>query len=197
MPHHFIVDRSYIHGTSTQEIQRGVTLNGSEITISNSYISNIHGRGYDTQALCGWNGPGPFHIINNYLEAAGENVMFGGGVPSITNLVPANIEIRRNTFFKPLSWKVGHPTYAAIQWSIKNLLELKNARSVIIDGNVFENCWTADQIGYAVLFTVRSEGGRAPWATVENISFTNNTVKNTDQGIQFLGTDYPNPSRAG
>ena len=44
----------------------------------------------------GWNGPGPFLIENNYLEAAGENVMFGGSDPSIANLVPSNITIRRN-----------------------------------------------------------------------------------------------------
>ena len=105
MPHDFVIDRSYIHGFPTQDVQRGVSLNGAEITVSNSYISEIHGRGYDTQALCGWNGPGPFHIINNYLEASGENVMFGGALPSITNLVPANIEIRRNHFFKPCRGK--------------------------------------------------------------------------------------------
>ena len=68
VPHDFIIDRSYIHGFPTQEVQRGVALNGAEITVSNSHISDIHGRGYDTQALCGWNGPGPFHIINNYLR---------------------------------------------------------------------------------------------------------------------------------
>ena len=61
-----------------RRVQRGISLNGADITISNSHISEIHGRGYDTQAICGWNGPGPFRIINNYLEAAGENVMFGG-----------------------------------------------------------------------------------------------------------------------
>ena len=140
---------------------------------------------------------GPFQIINNYLEAAGENVMFGGSLPAITNLVPSNIEIRRNYFFKPLSWKVGHPSYAGIHWSIKNLLEFKNARNVIVDGNMMENSWTDAQIGYAVLFTVRSENGKAPWATVENISFTNNIVKDTEQGLQLLGTDHPNQSGRG
>jgi hypothetical protein len=123
VPHDFIIDRSWIHGWPTQDLQRGVSLNGAEITVSNSYINEIHGRGYDTQALCGWNGPGPFRIINNYLEASGENIMFGGADPSITNLVPSNIEIRRNYLFKPLTWKVGHPTYAGIHWSVKNLLE--------------------------------------------------------------------------
>lgn len=197
VPHDLIIDRSYIHGLATWDVQRGISINGAEITVSNSHISDIHARGFDTQALCAWNGPGPFHIINNYLEASGENILFGGALPSISNLVPSNIEIRRNYLFKPLSWKEGHPTYAGIHWGVKNLLEFKNARNVVVDGNVLENCWLDAQIGYAVLFTVRSEDGKAPWATVENVTFTNNTVKNSDQGIQFLGTDYPNPSGRG
>jgi hypothetical protein len=196
-PHHLILDRLWIHGFATQTVQRGISLNSAETSISNSYISDIHGVGFDTQAICGWNGPGPYQIINNYLEAAGENIMFGGALPSISNLVPANIEIRRNYFFKPLSWKVDHPSYAGIHWTIKNLLEFKNARNVIVDGNVLENSWTDGQIGYAVLFTVRSEDGKAPWATLENIRFTNNTVKNTEQALNLLGSDSPNQSGRG
>ena len=195
VPHHFEIDRSYIHGYSTQDVQRGVAVNGAEITISNSYISDIHGRGFEAQAICGWNGPGPFRIINNYLEGAGENIMFGGADPSITDLVPSDIEIRGNYLFKPLSWKVGHPTYGGIHWGVKNLLELKIARNVVIDGNVLENCWGDAQIGYAVLFTVRNQNGKAPWAVLENVSFTNNIVKNSEQGLQLLGEDSPNLSR--
>src|SRR5689334_1924740 len=197
VPHHLIVDRLWIHGFPTQNVQRGISLNSADTSIINSYISDIHGVGFDTQAICGWNGPGPYQIVNNYLEASGENIMFGGSLPSIPNLVPANIEIRRNYLFKPLSWKVGEPSYAGIHWSIKNLLEFKNARNVIVDANVPENSRGYAQIGYAVLFTVRSEQGHAPWATVENITFTNNTVKNAEQGFQLLGTDFPYPSGRG
>jgi hypothetical protein len=195
VPHDIVIDRSWIHGFDTQEVQRGVSLNGSEITISNSYISEIHGRGYDTQAICGWNGPGPFHIINNYLEAAGENILFGGADPSIANLVPSNIEIRRNYLFKPLRWKMKDPSYAGIHWSVKNLLEIKMGRNIVIDGNVMENSWGDAQIGYAVLFTVRNQDGKAPWATIENVVFTNNTVKNSEQGFQLLGSDNLNVSQ--
>ena len=45
------------------------------------------------------------------------------------------------------------PTSAGQLWTIKNLLELKNAKLVLIEGNIFENCWKADQKGYAVQFT--------------------------------------------
>ena len=197
VPHHLTLDRLWIHGFSTQPVQRGISLNTTDTEIINCYISDIHRTDVDTQAIAAWNGPGPFQIINNYLEASGENVMFGGAIPAIPNLVASNIEIRRNYFFKPLTWKVGSPSYAGIHWAVKNLLEFKNARNITVDGNVFENCWTDAQIGYAVLFTVRSEQGLAPWATVENITFTNNTVKNTDQALQLLGTDYPYQSGRG
>ena len=195
VPHDFVIDRSWIHGFPTQDVQRGISLNGADVTVSNSSITEIHGRGYDTQAICGWNGPGPFQILNNYLEAAGENILFGGADPSIANLVPTRIEIRDNYLFKPLTWKVGHPSYAGIHWTVKNLLELKMARDVIIDGNVMENSWGDAQIGYAVLFTVRNQDGKAPWAVIERVKFTNNIVKNSEQGFQLLGSDNLKPSQ--
>jgi len=195
VPHHFVIDRSYIHGFETQEVQRGISLNSAETTISNSYISDIHGKGYDTQAICGWNGPGPFKIINNYLEGAGENVMFGGSNPSIPNLVPADIEIRDNHFFKPLSWKVGDPSYGGHHWSVKNLFELKNARRVTIDRNIFENNWVDAQAGSGVLFTVRNDEGGAPWSTIEDVTFTNNIVKNSPSALNLLGKDNLKPSQ--
>ena len=194
VPRDFVIDRSYIHGHQTQDVQRGVATNGAEITVSNSYISEIHGRGFEAQAICGWNGPGPFRIINNYLEGAGENIMFGGADPSIPNLLPSNIEIRGNHLFKPLSWKMKDPSYGGIHWGVKNLLEIKMGRNVVIDGNILENCWGDAQIGYAVLFTVRNQNGKAPWATIENLTFTNNIVKNSEQGFQLLGKDWPNRS---
>jgi len=190
VPHHFIIDRSYIHGFKTQEVQRGIALNSAETNISNSYISDIHGKGYDTQAICGWNGPGPYKIINNYLEGAGENVMFGGATAIIPNLVPTDIEVRNNYFFKPLSWKVDDPSYAGNHWSVKNLFELKNARKVIVDGNIFENNWTDAQAGRAIVFTPRpSDSGT--WAIVEDVQFTNNIVRNVGSGMLILGADEP------
>ena len=42
---------------------------------------------------------------NNYLEAAGENVLFGGTDPTVTNLVPSDILLRRNHLFKPFEWR--------------------------------------------------------------------------------------------
>jgi hypothetical protein len=193
-PHHLVFDRCYIHGFDTQDVQRGVSMNSGETTISNSYISEIHGVGYDTQAIASWNGPGPYKIINNYLEGAGENILFGGSDPASPEMIPSNIEIRGNYVFKPLSWKVGHPTYAGKHWTVKNSLELKNAKNVVIDGNIFENNWTDGQTGISILFTVRNQDGTAPYSIIENVTFTNNIVKGAEGAINLLGSDNEKPS---
>lgn len=189
VPHHLIFDRCYLHGDPTLGTRRGIAMNSSETAVINSHLEGFKETGADSQALAGWNGPGPFKIVNNYLEGAGENVMFGGAVASIAGLVPSDIEIRQNHFYKPLSWKVGHENYAGTRWSVKNLFELKNARRVLVDGNVFEHNWPQGQNGFAVLLTVRNESGAMPWAVVEDVTFTNNLLRGIGSGINVLGHD--------
>ena len=195
VPHDLVIDRCFIHGNATGDVSRGVALNSASSAVIDSYISQCHGIGFDTQAIAGWNGPGPFKIVNNYLEAAGENVMFGGADPRISNLVPSDIEFRRNHCFKPLSWNPNDPTYAGSHWSVKNIFELKNAQRVLVDGNVFENCWVDGQTGFAVVFTPRNQEGTAPWSVVQDVTFTNNIARHSAAGIQFLGHDNNFPSQ--
>src|SRR5438876_3039300 len=118
--------------------------------------------------------------------------MFGGADPSIVNLVPSDIEIRENHFFKPLSWKSDDPSYTGMNWAVKNLLELKNAQRVLVDGNIFENNWVNAQIGFAILFTPRNQDGAAPWSMVQDVTFTHNIVRHSASAISTLGTDTIN-----
>jgi hypothetical protein len=189
VPHHLVLDRCYIHALGGQSLKRGVGLNSSETTVVNSWVSGFKSTDQDTQALMGFNGPGPFHIVNNYLESSGENVMFGGADPSIQNLVPSDIEIKRNYFNKPLSWKIDDPAYAGTHWVVKNLLELKNAQRVAIEGNLFEHCWRDAQGGTAVVLTPRNQGGNAPWSTVNTVSITSNIIRHTNNAIGMLSAD--------
>ncbi len=188
VPYSLILDRVYVHGQPAVNVSRGVALNSGSAAIIDSYVSDIHSTSADTQAIAGWNGPGPFKIANNYLEGAAENVLFGGSDPWITNLVPSDIEIRGNYITKPVAWR----TTAFV---IKNLLELKNARRVIADGNLFENNWAAAQNGFAILFTVRNQDGTAPWSTVEDVTFSHNIVRHSGSGVNLLGTDNNFPSQ--
>ena len=187
LPHDLIIDRCYIHGTATQTVRRGIALNSASTAVIDSYISDIHEEGADSQAICGWNGPGPYKITNNYLEAAGENVMFGGADPAVKELVPSDIEFRYNHCRKPLSWRIGDPSFAGKAWTVKNLFELKNAQRVLIEGNLFENCWTHGQVGYAILLKSVNQDGAAPWSVTQDVDFRNNIVRHAAGGVNIQG----------
>ena len=91
-PSNLVVDRSYIHGQPQTNAFRGVLLNSARSAVIDSYVSDIHVSGFDSQAILGYNGPGPFKIVNNHLEAAGENIMFGGADSKSPALSPADIK---------------------------------------------------------------------------------------------------------
>ena len=182
MPHHLVIDRCYLHGNPTYGHRRGLALNSGDATIINSHFSDFKGVSQDTQAIMGWNGPGPFLIENNHLEAAGENIMFGGTDPNIPNLVPTGITIRRNLITKPIAWM-------SQSWTVKNLIEFKNAKDVIVEGNTIENNWAAGQQGYSILFTPRNQSNTAPWVIVKNVTIQNNVIRHVAAVFNILGYD--------
>src|SRR5438093_1884290 len=177
LPHHIVFDRCYLHGDPKRGTRRGIAMNSRETAVIDSYLSDFKEKAADSQAIAGWNGAGPFRITNNYLEAAGENIMFGGADPGIRDLIPSDIEIRHNRLAKPLRWKAGQDGFEGTDWSIKNLFELKNARRVLVEGNLLEYNWPQAQNGFAILFTVRNQDGKSPWSAVEDVVFANNVVR--------------------
>jgi cellulose synthase/poly-beta-1,6-N-acetylglucosamine synthase-like glycosyltransferase len=189
VPHDFVFERCVVRGDPVRGSRRGIALNGARVTVKDSIFTDFKEVGADSQAIGGWNGPGPFEIVNNYLEGAGENILFGGADPAINGLVPSDIRIERNRLAKPVAWKAVDPSSGQPAWTIKNLLELKNARRVTIDGNVLEYHWPQAQNGFAILFTVRNQDGRAPWSAVEDVTFTNNIIRHVSAGINILGRD--------
>ena len=188
VPTDLILDRIMIRGDETRGQKRGIALNSANTHVRNSYIGGIRLIGQEAQGIACWNGPGPFVIENNYVEAAGIGILFGGSPPAIDQLVPSDIVIRRNHITRPVSWRAG-------TWVVKNLLELKNARFVQIDGNLIENNWAGGQSGFAVLFTVRAHSTSAPWTTIEHVRFENNVVRHSGSAINILGYDDGFPSR--
>ena len=195
VPEYIVIDRCYLHGDPRRGARRGIALNARNVAIVDSHFADFKEVGADSQAIAGWNGPGPFRIANNYLEGAGENVMFGGADPRIANLVPSDIEIVGNVFAKPLEWKENDRRFAGVAWTVKNLFELKNARRVLIAGNLFEYNWPHAQNGFAILFTPRNQDGHAPWSVVEDVTFRDNVVRHVAAGVNILGQDDNHPSR--
>jgi hypothetical protein len=195
LPHDLVFDRLLVHGDAVLGTKRGIQLNSASTAVINCHISDCKVVGQDAQAVAGWNGPGPFKLVNNYLEGSGENVMFGGANPAIQDMVPSDIEIRNNHFFKPLSWKEGHPDYAGTAWCVKNLFELKSAQRVLVEGNIFENNWADCQSGLAIVFTPRTQSGASMWARVTDVTWRYNILKGSDGGYNLSGHDdqLPNP----
>ncbi|HXW05852.1 MAG TPA: hypothetical protein VD833_11510 [Vicinamibacterales bacterium] len=174
-----------VAGSSGQK--RAVQGNGRHITLMRSHIANIWKSGQDSQAFCAWDGAGPYTIVDNYLEAASENVMFGGADSTAPDRVPADILVERNFVSKRLEWK-GQPRV------VKNLFELKAARRVTVRHNVFERSWTDGQTGFGISFTVRNQDGRAPWSSTTDVLFEHNIVRDTERGVSMLGRDGTYPS---
>jgi hypothetical protein len=194
VPHDLVFDRLYVHGHPTGGTKRGIRINSASTAVINCWISDCKAEGQDAQAVAGWNGPGPFKIVNNHLEGSGENFMLGGALAAIPGLIPADVEIRNNHFFKPLSWRIGDPDYEGTPWCIKNLFELKNAQRVWVEGNILENNWAHCQSGFAVLFTPRTEGV-AMNNQVSDITWKHNILINSEGGFNISPHDdgLPNP----
>ncbi len=186
-PTDIIIDRCLVKGDDTSTTRRGVQLDAIRGALVDSYVYSILDTS-DSQAVWAYNTPGPLKVVNNYLEATGENMMTGGSDPSYTDSIPSDIEVRKNYFYKPLSW-IGDG------WTIKNLLEFKNAKRVLVEGNVFENNWGGEgQSGFYFLLTPRNQNNTAPWCAVQDITYRYNKATNVDAGINILGEDAPNTS---
>ena len=291
-PYDIVLDRVYIHGHPTKGQKRGVAMNGVRLSLVNSYVSDIKAVNADSQGINGYNGAGPMLIENNYIEAAAENILFGGGVPMTTGLVPSDITIRRNHIYKPLAWRnailntpgtpragtpgsgslgsgthyfkvvalmdtgtrtaisapsaelavsvssgrsvplswsgvtgadryriyrgtssngqsryietssastsftytgsgetSGTPASSGTRWVVKNMIELKNAERVTIEGNLIENIWASGQFGYAFVLTPRNAEDRAPWTRVRDVTIANNILRAAPGIINISGYD--------
>lgn len=182
LPNNIIFDRCYVHGTPSAQNIRGIEMDGAYIAVIDSYVSDFQANGQDTQALWAYNTTGPLKIVDNYLEAAGENVLFGGADSLSSSLVPSDIQISENYFFKPLS-------LIGTSLDVKNLLEFKAAQRVLVSGNTFVNNPLQSQNGFALLVTPRNQDGSAPWSVTSDIAFSQNILMNVGSGITILGTD--------
>ena len=170
IPHDIILDRMYIHGDEKLSLRRCVALNSAMSAVIDSWLSDCHDSDADAQAIAGWGGPGPFKIVNNYLEASTENVLFGGSDPGVTGVVPSDIEFRRNHVNKPLRWKK--------VWIAKNLIEIKAANRLLVEGNIFEGSWAHGQAGEWYVIWSANQGGGCTWCTTQDVTIRLNVVRN-------------------
>jgi hypothetical protein len=177
VPSRIVLSHVYVHGAPTMYLRRCVSLQSASTAIVDSWAGECHENNTDSQAILGYNGPGPYLIENNYLEAGHEVIMFGGADPSIQGLIPSDITIRRNHITRPVAWKG--------VWKVKNLIETKNARRMLIEGNVIENTWADAQTGYAILPKSVNQSGGCPWCVSRDITIRRNLIRNVGAGLNL------------
>ena len=184
--HDLVLDRMFVHGQATQSIRRCISLQSAASAIVDSWISDCHSNEGDSQAIIGWNGPGPYLIRNNHLEGGHMGIMFGGADPWITNLSPSDISVIGNHITRPVSWSG--------VWQTKTIIESKNARRMLIEGNVIENVWASAQVGFALLLKSSNQSGTAPWSQSTDITVRYNRIRNAGSGINIAANPESTPA---
>ncbi len=194
---HVIFDRNWVHPAEGSEVGHGVGIfDGAHmVAVINSYINGTYciahaGKCTDATAVGGGKGDEPIFtlkIYNNFLESAGENILFGG---SAATQVPTDLEIRRNHLFRPMIWKEGEPGYAATasgySYVVKNNFELKSALRVLFEGNLLENTWGGfSQTGFSIVLTPRNQQGQCPVCRVNDVTIRFNRVRNVAGVLQI------------
>jgi hypothetical protein len=208
---HLVFDRCWLHGQLQDETRNGVDLNGmTNVAIVDSYFSDFHcisdvGTCTDAHAISGGNSntqDGPFKIEDNFLEASGEAILFGGGPATLT---PTDIEVLNNHFWKPWQWMPGNPNFiggpGGHPFIVKNHFELKNAVRVLVEANLMENSWGGfSQDGSAILLTPRNQATKGglgafvcPLCQVTDVTIRYVRISHGGSGMQMATVqDTPN-----
>jgi hypothetical protein len=209
---HLVFDRLWLHGDAQDETYDGISLSGmTNVAIVDSYFSDFHciastGRCTDAHAISGGIGDtqdGPFKIDDNFLEASGQGILFGGGEATLS---PADITITHNHFWKPWQWMPGNPKFVGgadgQPFIVKNHLELKNAVRVLIEGNLMENCWGGfSQFGYSILLTPKSQhlhnSNACPKCQVTDVTVRYVHISHVGDGVQLATSISGNGGNGG
>jgi len=171
------IDRCYFHALDEEYYTtRALGFDVSYGAVINCYIDNIKAD-VDNQGVWAYNTSGPILIYNNFIEACGMNIFFGGADNQASDLIPSDITITKNYLFKRLSWDGAH-------WNCVNVIESKMAKRVLVEGNVIQNCW-ADVQDNAIRLKSENQGGNNNWAESADWTIRYNKILNVSFGINI------------
>jgi hypothetical protein len=174
-----------VHGTPTLSLRRHVFADFRLGGAVDSWFADAHVNGTDTQCWLLLSGGRNQLYRNNYCSAGHEHFLAGGGDPADSTLQPSDVILRGNHFHRPIAWKG--------KWQSKNMIEAKNVRRVLIEGNVGENSWPDAQSGFCVVMKGENQDGTAPWSTSADITFRYNVIKNCANGFNISGRGTAGP----
>lgn len=182
-----VLDRVLVRAGASQQVQRCLAVNSANTAIIHSWLDECHAKGYDSQAIVSWESDGPVLIDNSTLVGAGENIMLGGADASQPGVVPQDWTITRNHIVTPVEWKG--------RWTKKNLFETKNARRILVEGNVLDGSWTDGQVGYAFLIKTANQSGRCTWCSTSDLTIRRNLIMRAAGAFGITGREGGNKNQ--
>lgn len=167
---HIIWDRCWVHGQSDRSRQWiGFTLDGSDVAVVDSFVSDMFvwsgiepASGVNEAGSTAFYipvGPGPIRIENNYVEAGGISLYVPSDWCCGLATEPSDGVVRRNTFHVGDEWRFGSASFAGRKIVVRHLLELKQGRRWLIEGNTFDGTFTTVNQAAAIALTPRADAG--------------------------------------
>jgi hypothetical protein len=175
-----VFDRCLMRGSRAAPYGlRPIGLNGDRHAVINSYISDWVHEDADTQAVLAFGYASRFAIINNYLEATGENV-FTDGAETMDGVVyvPSDGEIRGNYLRKLSQWN-------SKGWnSTKNHFEMKSGQRILFEGNIIDTAYRQAQ---ETSINIKI-GDEDPRNLVRDLTIRRNIIRHVANGIKICAT---------
>jgi hypothetical protein len=174
-----IFDRCLMRGGRTAPFAgRAIALNGNRHAVINSYLSDWVDDDSDTQAVLVHGYAETFAVINNYLEATGENV-YTDNIEVIDGVVhtPTDGEIRGNYLRKLVEWNTKAPSWN----NTKNQFEMKSGQRILFEGNVLDTTYHQAQ---ETSINIKI-GDEDPRKFVSNVTIRNNLIRHAANGIKI------------
>jgi hypothetical protein len=96
------------------------------------------------------------------------------------------VTIRGNHIMRPAAWKN--------VWQVKNLIETKHVRRLLIEGNVIENTWASGQTGFAFLMKSENQNYDTPWSQTTDVTIRYNKIRNVGSVFNIAATGSGAPA---
>lgn len=184
--HDITFDRCWFKAQSAGQ-RRGWAPGGYNMAAYGCRFSGFNDSTNDSQAICTWEWVQRLHVENCYLDAATENIMFGGAPQwqldgAWDDTWPVDIVIGRCEFAKS-----GSP--ATQTW--KNMFEVKNAARGVLWGCVFHGART-DAQNQVIIIEANNQGDVAALASytrAENWTVRGNVFYDCDGDILRVAED--------
>jgi hypothetical protein len=216
LPTHIHWRKDWAHGDWTSlaagnnAVSDAFIMNCVACSIVDSQVSQALRPGAEGHAV-GIGQGSAFKFDHNWLEGQSSGIFSGGfGLPpSIVGLVPyQDVEVRRNRFTFPYAWlgvltvPGGNAHWGGQNITRKNIEENKEGERILYSGNIFENAdKSGGQGGPAGDFNIRQRSGGGTGsnyqATLNDVSFFNNIVRNSCEGWEIAGSSGAAPGNGG